>query len=57
MTSMKLLSAGPIATAMLATPAMAREHYAAKRHTAENANAPVTGLQEPSTIYKRGVTY
>lgn len=39
MTKIKLLSAGLIATAMLATPAMARENYVAKRHVAEEANA------------------
>jgi hypothetical protein len=41
MTKIKLLSAGLIATAMLATPAMAREHYGASRHVAEDANASV----------------
>jgi hypothetical protein len=39
MTKIKLLSAGLIATAMLAMPAMARESYAAKRHVAVEANA------------------
>ena len=39
MTSIKLLSAGVIAIAMLATPAMARENYVAKRHVATEANA------------------
>ena len=39
MTPIKLLSAGLIAAAMLATPAMARENYVAKRHAAEKANA------------------
>jgi hypothetical protein len=41
MTPTKLLSAGLIAAAMLATPAMARENYVAKRHAAENAYASV----------------
>jgi hypothetical protein len=41
MTKIKLLSAGLIATAMLATPAMAREHYRASRHVVEDANASV----------------
>jgi hypothetical protein len=41
MTPIKLLSAGLIATAMLATPAMARENYVARRHAAENAYASV----------------
>jgi hypothetical protein len=40
MTKIKLLSAGLIATAMLATPVMAREHTVASRHAAE-ANASV----------------
>ena len=39
MTTLKLLSAGLIATAMLATPAMARETYVAKRQVAAEANA------------------
>jgi hypothetical protein len=38
MTTIKLLSAGVIATAMLATPAMARDNYLAKRHVATEAN-------------------
>ena len=37
MTAIKLLSAGMIAAAMLATPAMARDHTA-KRHSTESAN-------------------
>jgi hypothetical protein len=39
MTKIKLLSAGLIATAMLAMPAMARENYVTKRHVAEETNA------------------
>ena len=39
MTTIKLLSAGLIATAMLATPALARENFVAERHIAEEANA------------------
>jgi hypothetical protein len=39
MTKIKLLSAGLIATAVLAMPAMARENYVAKGHVAEEANA------------------
>jgi hypothetical protein len=35
MTTIKLLSAGLIAIAILATPAMAREHYVAQRHVSE----------------------
>jgi hypothetical protein len=38
MITIKLLSAGLIATAMIATPAMARESYAAQRHVSEEAN-------------------
>jgi hypothetical protein len=39
MTTLKLLSAGLIATAMLATPALARETHLAKRQAAAEANA------------------
>jgi hypothetical protein len=39
MTTIKLLSAGLIAIAMFATPAMARESGVASRHVAEKANA------------------
>jgi hypothetical protein len=45
MTTIKLLSAGLIATALLVTPAMARENYVAQRHAAEEANTsafPIT---------------
>ena len=38
MTTIKLLSAGVIATAMLATPVMARDNHLAKRHVAGEAN-------------------
>lgn len=38
MTSFKLVSAGLIAVAMLATPAMARENHVASRQSAMNAN-------------------
>ncbi len=41
MTKIKLLSAGMIAIAMLATPAMARENHAANRRVAEEANAGI----------------
>jgi hypothetical protein len=37
MTTMKLLSAGLIVTAMLATPAMAREKHEAKRYVGAEA--------------------
>jgi hypothetical protein len=37
MTIFKLLSAGAIAAAMLATPAMARDHHSAERHVAGKA--------------------
>jgi hypothetical protein len=39
MTTIKLLSAGLIVTAMLATPAMARENHEAKRYVAGEADA------------------
>ena len=40
MTKRKLLSAALVAAAMLATPAMAREHHVTtSRHSAEDANA------------------
>jgi hypothetical protein len=38
MTIFKLLSAGVVATAMLAAPAMARENYTAKRHVVGETN-------------------
>src|SRR5882757_10468192 len=45
MTKIKLLSAGLIAAAMLATPAMARENYVAKRHVQE-ANGENINLEK-----------
>jgi len=39
MTKLKLLSAALIASAMLATPAMARESHVTSRHLAQDANA------------------
>ena len=39
MTTLKLLSAALIASAVLATPAMARESHVTSRHLAEPANA------------------
>jgi hypothetical protein len=42
MTELKLLSAGLIAAAMLATPVMARKHYLNARHVAKDANASAT---------------
>jgi hypothetical protein len=39
MTTIKLLSAGLIATALLTTPAIARESGVASRHAAEKADA------------------
>jgi hypothetical protein len=39
MTTIKLLSAGLIATAMLASPAMARTSHVTSRYLAEDANA------------------
>jgi hypothetical protein len=41
MTKLTLLSAGLIAAAMLATPAMARESHETSRHALEDANASV----------------
>jgi hypothetical protein len=40
MTKLKLLSAALIATAMIATPAMARQSHVTSRHLVEDANAP-----------------
>ncbi len=42
MSKLKLLSAALIATAMLATPAMARKSQVTSRHLAEDANASAT---------------
>jgi hypothetical protein len=39
MTTFKLLSAGVIAVAMLASPAMARDNHLAKRHVAAQADS------------------
>ena len=39
MTTIKLLSAGMIAAAMLATPVMARDNHMARQHATENVNA------------------
>jgi hypothetical protein len=44
MTKSKLLSAGLIAAAMLATPAMARESAVASQRVAEQANADTTSV-------------
>ncbi|MBR1147082.1 hypothetical protein [Bradyrhizobium sp. AUGA SZCCT0431] len=38
MTTIKLLSAGMIAAAMLATPAMARDNHTSRRHVTESVN-------------------
>ncbi|SHH87171.1 hypothetical protein SAMN05443248_6596 [Bradyrhizobium erythrophlei] len=46
MTSLKLLSAGLIAAAMLATPAMARESHETWRHHAANAEASAAPEQQ-----------
>jgi hypothetical protein len=45
MTKLKFLPAALIATAMLATPAMARESHLTSRHVAENANASTPGAR------------
>jgi hypothetical protein len=53
MTTIKLLSAAAIATAMLATPAMARVDHPARRHVAREANAmasPVARYNENHVI-------
>src|SRR5258705_9033573 len=42
MTKLKLLSAALIATAMIATPAMARKNHVTSRHLVEDANASIT---------------
>src|SRR5712672_1013763 len=42
MTKLKLLSAALIATAMIATPAMARQSHITSRHLVEDANASTT---------------
>jgi hypothetical protein len=42
MTKLKLLSAALIATAMIATPAMARNSHLTSRHLVEDANASTT---------------
>ena len=44
MTTIKLLSAGMIAAALLATPAMARDHHTVRRHVTENVN-----ISDPAT--------
>ena len=44
MTKLKLLSAALIATAMIATPAMARKSHVTSRDLAENANASTAQL-------------
>jgi len=42
MTTIKLLSAGLVAAAMLASPAMAREHHFTRHQAAMEANAKAT---------------
>jgi hypothetical protein len=49
MTKLKLLSAALIATATVATPAMARESHVSSRHLAENLNRSTW----PGTRYLR----
>jgi hypothetical protein len=41
MTKLKLLSAGLIAAALFAAPAMAREHQVTSRHLAEGTSASI----------------
>jgi hypothetical protein len=50
MTKLKLVSAGLVAAAMFATPAMARESHGTSRHLAAQANA--SGM--PGTRYVDG---
>jgi hypothetical protein len=45
MTTIKLLSAGLIAAAMLASPAMAREHHVTKHQAAMEASAKATSAE------------
>jgi hypothetical protein len=42
MTAFKLLSAGVLAVAMLATPVMARDNYSARRHVAAEADSKIS---------------
>jgi hypothetical protein len=42
MTKLKLLSAALIASAMIATPVMARKNHVTSRHPVEDANASIT---------------
>ena len=53
MTSLKLLSAGLIAAAMLATPAMARESHETWRHHAASADVSVAP-EQPRYVEGRG---
>ena len=50
MTKLKLLSAALIATAMIATPAMARTSHVTSRHRAKDANASAS----PTARYTDG---
>jgi hypothetical protein len=52
MTTIKLLSAGVIAAAMLTTPVMARNNYLAERHIAGEANTRTAPI--PRYIDGRG---
>jgi hypothetical protein len=45
MTTIKLLSAGLIAAAMLASPAMAREHHVTRHQAAMETNAKATSAE------------
>jgi hypothetical protein len=50
MTTIKLLSAGVIATAIIATPVMARDNHLAGRHVAREANT----ITSPTVSYHEG---
>ena len=43
MTTIRLLSAGLVATAMLIAPAMARQHHVTPRHQTESIDAAAGG--------------
>jgi hypothetical protein len=53
MTMLKLLSAGLIAAAVFATPAMARQQHATARSTAANADV----IADPGFVAEPGASY
>ena len=54
MTSLKLLSAALLATAVIAAPAMAREHHKASRYVAADAYAAVVPDAYAGPVYPYG---